>query len=107
MKFIHAADIHLDSPLRGLELYEGAPVEEIRGATRRAFENLIELALSNQVSFVVLAGDLFDGDWPDFHTGLFFVREMAKLNDVGIKVFIVRGNHDAESTITKKLRLPP
>ena len=107
MKFIHAADIHLDSPLRGLELYEGAPVEEIRGATRRAFENLIELALSNQVSFIVLAGDLFDGDWPDFHTGLFFVKEMAKLNDAGIKVFIVRGNHDAESKITKKLRFPP
>ena len=40
-KFSHAADIHLDSPLRGLEQYEGAPVEEIRGATRRALENLV------------------------------------------------------------------
>lgn len=107
MQFIHAADIHIDSPLRRLEVYEGAPVEEIRGATRKAFENLIELALSYQVSFVILAGDLFDGDWPDFNTGLFFVKQMAKLNDVGIKVFLVRGNHDAESKITRKLRLPP
>ena len=63
MKFIHAADIHLDSPLRGLEGYEGAPVEEIRGAARRAFENLIQLAIDEEVAFILLAGDLYDGDW--------------------------------------------
>lgn len=39
-KFIHAADIHLDSPLRGLERYEGAPVQRIRDASRIALENL-------------------------------------------------------------------
>ena len=77
MKFLHAADIHLDSPLRGLDRYEGAPVDEIRGATRRALENLVSLAIEEDVDFVVLAGDLFDGDWPDFNTGLFFVRQMA------------------------------
>lgn len=43
-KFIHAADIHLDSPLRGLERYEGAPVQRIRDASRIALENLVELA---------------------------------------------------------------
>jgi len=59
VKFIHAADIHLDSPLRGLEGYEGAPVEEIRGATRRAFENLVQLAMDEEVQFVLLAGDLY------------------------------------------------
>ena len=60
-KFIHAADIHLDSPLHGLERYEGAPVEEIRSATRRAFDNLIELAIEEEVAFVLLVGDLYDG----------------------------------------------
>ena len=44
MRFLHAADLHLDSPLRGLDRYEGAPVDEVRGATRRAFENLIAVA---------------------------------------------------------------
>src|SRR5690606_2492228 len=44
LRFIHAADIHLDSPLRGLEQYDGAPVDEIRAATRRALENLVEMA---------------------------------------------------------------
>ncbi len=106
MKFIHAADIHLDSALHGLEHYEGAPVEEIRSATRRAFDNLIELAIDEEVAFVLLAGDLYDGDWKDYNTGLYFMQRMARLCDAGIRVFIVAGNHDAASQITKHLRLP-
>ena len=58
MRFLHCADIHLDSPLRGLERYEGAPVEEVRGASRRAFENMIQHALRERVDFVVIAGEL-------------------------------------------------
>ncbi len=72
MKFIHAADIHLDSPLRGLERYEGAPIEEIRSAPRSAFDNLVNLAIDEKVEFVLLAGDLYDGDWKDYNTGLYF-----------------------------------
>ena len=106
MKFIHAADIHLDSALHGLERYEGAPVEEIRRATRRAFDNLIELAIDEQVAFVLLVGDLYDGDWKDYNTGLYFVERMGRLRDASIRVFIVAGNHDAASQITKHLRLP-
>ena len=106
MKFIHAADVHLDSPLRGLERYDGAPVEEIRGATRRAFENLIQLAIDEEVAFVLLAGDLYDGDWKDYNTGLYFTRQMARLRDAGVQVFVVAGNHDAASQITKTLRPP-
>ena len=106
MRFIHAADIHLDSALHGLERYEGAPVEEIRSATRRAFDNLIELAIDQEVAFVLLVGDLYDGDWKDYNTGLYFVERMGRLREAGIRVFIVAGNHDAASQITKHLRLP-
>jgi DNA repair exonuclease SbcCD nuclease subunit len=106
VKFIHAADIHLDSALHGLERYEGAPVAEIRSATRRAFDNLIELAIDEQVAFVLLVGDLYDGDWKDYNTGLYFVERMGRLRDASIRVFIVAGNHDAASQITKHLRLP-
>ena len=106
MKFIHAADVHLDSPLRGLERYEGAPVEEIRSATRRAFDNLVDLAIEEEVAFVLLAGDLYDGDWKDYNTGLYFINRMRQLESAGIHVFIVAGNHDAASQITKQLRLP-
>lgn len=105
-KFIHAADIHLDSPMRRLEAYEGAPVDEIRGAARRAFENLVNLAISEGVAFVLIAGDLYDGDWKDYNTGLHFVAQARKLREAGIPVFLVAGNHDAASRITRTLRLP-
>ncbi len=106
IKFIHAADIHLDSPLRGLENYEDAPAEEIRGAARKALENLIDLALEENVSFVIISGDMYDGDWKDYNTGLFLLSQLSKLTSNGINVFIAKGNHDAESKITKNLKLP-
>jgi exonuclease SbcD len=105
-KFLHAADIHLDSPLFRLERYEGAPVEEMRQATRRAFENLVRLALAENVSFVLIAGDLYDGDWKDYNTGLYFISQMRKLREAGIPTFIVAGNHDAANRMTKTLKLP-
>jgi DNA repair exonuclease SbcCD nuclease subunit len=104
--FLHAADIHLDSPLVGLERYGDAPAEELRGASRRAFENVIDLAIDEKVAFVLLAGDLYDGDWKDFNTGLFFAQKMARLKQSGIGVFIVAGNHDAANQFTKSLRNP-
>ena len=107
MRFLHAADVHLDSPLRGLERYEGAPVEAIRGATRRAFENLVSLAIEEAVDFVLLAGDNYDGDWRDYNTGLFFVAQLGRLHDHQIGVFLIAGNHDAASQITRSLRPPP
>ena len=105
-RFLHAADIHLDSPLRGLSGQEGSAAERIRGATREAFEQLISLALAEEVAFVVIAGDLYDGDWRDYRTGLFFAAQMGRLNEAGIPVFLLHGNHDAESQITRRLSLP-
>ncbi len=104
--FIHAADIHLDSPLKGLEAHEDAPVQEIRSATRRAFDNLIHLAVEKAVDFVLISGDLYDGDWKDYNTGLFFADRMGQLARAGIRVFIVSGNHDAASQITRTMPLP-
>jgi exonuclease SbcD len=105
-RFLHAADIHLDSPLRGLEAYPGAPVELLRSATREAFRALTDYAISEEVAFLVIAGDLYDGDWRDFNTGLLFAAEAARLARAGIDVILLRGNHDAESQITKVLTLP-
>jgi exonuclease SbcD len=107
MRFLHAADVHLDSPLRGLDEYEGAPVQALRGATRKAFAALIQLALAERVDFVVLAGDLYDGDWPDYNTGLFFINRVRELDRAGIPVVMLSGNHDAASRITARLTLPP
>lgn len=105
-RFIHAADIHLDSPLIGLAGQEGSAADRIRTATREAFENLVGLALHEDVAFVIIAGDLYDGDWRDYQTGLFFVRQMGRLAAASVPVFLLYGNHDAESQITRRLVLP-
>jgi DNA repair protein SbcD/Mre11 len=106
LKIVHAADLHVDSPLRGLERYEGAPVELMRRATRRALENLVSFCIAEQAHLLLLAGDLFDDDWRDYGSGLFFVSQLARLSESGTRVVWIRGNHDAASKITRRLKLP-
>ena len=105
-RFIHAADIHLDSPLKGLAGQEGTAAERIRAAPREAFEQLVGTAIEEKVDFLVIAGDLYDGDWRDYNTGLFFVGQMGRLYEAGIPACVLHGNHDAESRITRSLTLP-
>lgn len=106
MKFIHAADIHLDSPLNGLTAYPDAPAAQLRNATREAFTALVDRAIEEEVDFLVIAGDLYDGSWRDYNTGIFFCKEMGRLKRASIPVFVLFGNHDAESEMTRKLDLP-
>ncbi|MCF8209607.1 MAG: DNA repair exonuclease [Rhodoferax sp.] len=106
MKFIHTADIHLDSPLSGLAAYKDAPAERLRNVTRDAFTRLVDVAIEESVDFMVIAGDLYDGSWKDYNTGHFFCREMGRLRRVNIPVYLLLGNHDADSEMTKKLALP-
>ncbi|MDB5875718.1 MAG: metallophosphoesterase [Ramlibacter sp.] len=105
-KFIHAADIHLDSPLRGLSAYENAPAEQLRNASRDALKELVGKAIEDKVAFMVIAGDLYDGDWRDYNTGIFFAGQMGRLAKAGIRAYVLHGNHDSESEMTKKLVLP-
>jgi len=107
LKFIHTADIHLDSPLCGLASYQNAPVEALRTASRDAFRKLVDEAVEQQVDFMVIAGDLYDGNWRDYNTGHFFVREMGRLNQAAIPVYLLYGNHDAENEMTRRLMFPP
>lgn len=104
-KFIHAADIHLDSPLLNLTQYDGAPVESLRVATREAFDNLVRLAIDEQVRFVVIAGDLYDKDSPNFNTPMHVRRRMRELDQHGIGVYIIQGNHDATTEANRAFRL--
>ncbi len=107
MRFLHASDLHIDSPLRGLDRYEGAPVARLRIATRAALERLVDMAIAERVDFVLFAGDIYDRDWQAFQTGLFFRETMVRLGRADIRVFIVQGNHDAQGVITRQLILPP
>jgi exonuclease SbcD len=105
-RFLHCADLHIDSPLRGLESDQDAPTERIRNATREAVVNLVSYAIDERVAFVLAAGDLYDGDWPDWRTGQFLIAQIGRLNRAGIPFIAIRGNHDADSVITRHLAIP-
>lgn len=104
--FIHAADLHLGSPFQGLALKDAAVASIFVEASRKAFSTLVGQAIERQVDFFLIAGDVYDGDWKDNKIGLFFNREMARLERAGIPVYLLRGNHDAASVITKTITLP-
>ena len=105
-RFLHAADIHLDSALQNLSLSDDSAALRVRRATRDALDRLVNLALEESVDFLVIAGDLYDGDWRDYNTGQFFVRQMGRLREAGIVVCLLHGNHDAANRITRHLDLP-
>lgn len=105
-RIVHAADLHIDSPMRGLRRHEGAREDLLRSATRNAFLGLVKACIDTKADLLVLAGDLFDGNWNDNGSGEFFLREMSKLAESGTKVVYARGNHDAESEITRRMRIP-
>ena len=105
-RFVHTADIHLDSPLRSLALRDPDLAALIGGATRQAFENVIELCLEERVDALMIAGDLYDGGQTSMKTALFLAAQLKRLDDAGIRTFVVRGNHDAESKIELEPVLP-
>lgn len=104
-KFLHAADLHLDSPLLGLATKSADYAARVDRASRDAFEHLIALAIDEGCRFIVLAGDIFDGDLRNFETGLFFIDQMRRLEEAGIQAFLILGNHDAENRFAAKLSM--
>jgi DNA repair exonuclease SbcCD nuclease subunit len=104
--FVHAADLHIDSPLVGLKLKDAAVAERFANAGRRAVEALLAETIASKAAFLIIAGDVFDGSWKDVTTGLFFVSAIARLHREGIPTFIVKGNHDADSVVSLDLPYP-
>jgi len=105
-RFLHTADIHLDSPLKTLALRDAELSAQIRNATRQAFARIVDTCLEQRLDALVIAGDLYDRDIQDMSTALSFGRQMRRLAEAGVRVFLIRGNHDAESVLTRELSLP-
>ena len=80
--------------------------EMIGGATRQAFSAIIDLCIAERVDALLIAGDLYDGDQTSMKTARFLSSELGRLSDAGIRTFIIRGNHDALSRVTRELVLP-
>ena len=106
MRFIHAADIHLDSPLKGLEAYPGAPFERLRIATRLAFDRIVDLCLEERVDFLIIAGDLFDTEVKDFNAALEAAAQLRRLYKADIPVYLILGNHDSLEETSRHVPWP-
>lgn len=105
-RFVHAADLHLDSPLKSLALRDPDLASLVGDATRRVLVNIVDLCIDEQVDALLLAGDLYDGDQTSMKTARFLADQVRRLHEAGIRVFVIRGNHDAISRITRELVFP-
>lgn len=105
-KILHTADIHLDSPLKSLALRDPDLRDQIHTATRSAFTRIVNTAISESVSALLIAGDLFDGAERSARTAAYLTGQLDRLRESRICVFYIKGNHDAENPLTGELSLP-
>lgn len=106
IKFIHAADLHLDSPMQGLKHLPKEILKRLRESTFTALRKITEAALQHSVDFVVLAGDLYDGEDRSIKAQARFKKEMEKLAAAQIPVYVIHGNHDHLNGNWIKLDMP-
>ena len=95
LRFVHAADLHLDSPFSGMRGEASEQIADtLHKATFDAYDNIIKLCLDEQVDALLVAGDIYDGADRSLRAQLRFVDGLKKLEDAGIRSFICHGNHD-------------
>lgn len=104
--FIHAADLHLDTPFSGLERTSKELASKLREAPFESLANIVDKAIAEGVDFVLLAGDLYNTEHINIKAQSLFVEQLERLNQAEIPVFLTRGNHDYLTEDTKTLSLP-
>jgi DNA repair exonuclease SbcCD nuclease subunit len=92
--FIHAADLHLDSPMVGLKHLPASIFQRLQESTFTALMKIVDLAIQRKVDFIILAGDLFDGEDRSVRAQSRFRKQMERLATKDIEVFVIHGNHD-------------
>ncbi len=105
-RFVHTADLHLDSPLKSLALRDPELKRQVGIATRETFTRIVNLCIEEKVDALLIAGDLYDSDQTSMYTARFLANQMLRLHQEDIRVFIIKGNHDASSVITGQLVFP-
>ena len=104
--FVHTADLHLDSPFIGLERIDADVAAVLKGATFRAFDNIIDLCIESNARFLLVAGDVFDSRDRSLRAQLRFRAGLGRLDEAGIESFVVHGNHDSLDGWTASLAWP-
>ncbi|MHC9532449.1 metallophosphoesterase family protein [Dellaglioa sp. L3N] len=107
MKFIHAADLHLDSPFGGLKNVPNQLMDSIYQSTFKALSNLVDTAIKESVDFVCLVGDLYDSDEMSIMAQTTLIDQCERLQKAGIAVYLSFGNHDFSDNSQNHLAFPP
>ena len=106
IRFIHAADLHLDTPFSGIEKTSKELAEKLRQAPYDSLANIVDLAIERTVDFVLFSGDLYNTKRINIKAQSLFIEQMNRLNSADIKVFVIRGNHDYLTESEHSLTLP-
>lgn len=106
IKFIHSADLHLDSPFKGMSTLPNALYQELKSSTFKALDNLVDLAIDEAVDFVLIVGDLFDQSLRSVYAEMQFLLACEKLAGAEIPVYLSYGNHDYLKGRTRTLTFP-
>jgi DNA repair protein SbcD/Mre11 len=93
-RFVHAADLHLDTPFEGVARPAPEIAEALRDASLEAWDRLVDLTLERDAAFLLLAGDVYDGAERGVRAQLRFAAGLERLSAAGVETFIVHGNHD-------------
>lgn len=106
LSFVHAADLHLDSPFIGISGIDPDLGERLSKATFQAYEAVIEFCIDEEVDFLLIAGDVYDSDDKSLYAQVRFIEGLRKLEVAGIQVFICHGNHDPLDSWSASLKWP-
>ncbi|MCB5236620.1 MAG: DNA repair exonuclease [Niallia nealsonii] len=107
ISFIHCADLHLDSPMVGLKNLPAFIHNKLKESTFTAFKKIIDTAISKKVDFIIIAGDIYDGEDRSIRAQIRFRDEMLRLKEKQIEVYLVHGNHDHLNGRWVQIELPP
>lgn len=92
--FLHTADLHLDSPMVGLSKLPEKIYKRLLNSTFVALKRIVDTAIEKQVDFLIIAGDVYDGEDRSIRAQVKFRQEMERLDAHGIQVYLTHGNHD-------------
>lgn len=106
IRFLHTADLHLDTPFKGMAHFPAEHLEQLRNSTFEAFNNLIQYAVETRPDFIVIVGDLYDGEDRSLRAQLKFQEGMEVLKEANIPVFLSYGNHDHLNGRWTRFELP-
>jgi DNA repair exonuclease SbcCD nuclease subunit len=106
VKFIHAADLHLDAPFQGLGAEDERVGQELAEATYVAWTRIVDEAIRREVDFVLVAGDLYNAADRSLRSQMRVREQAQRLDEAGIGLFVVHGNHDPLDGWSAGLELP-